>query len=436
MHVSVIIPVWNGQDTLAACLDSIYAHSDINTSVICVDNASSDGSLDLITADFPEVMVIQQPVNLGFAGAVNAGVMASADDVFVLLNQDCVVQPGWLNAVLDGLYDDGPRICGCLIETPDGEIDHAGAYIHRPDARGTHLTEIPKDSRNYAVDYVTGALFAFTRDAWDVVGDFDEGFYPAYFEESDYCYRARLRGIETVMVPRVCAVHYHSSPAWQVDPVKHAANQHRSRYRFVSKHFNEQELLAFFEEESRNLEAERYLSEALGRALAARDTLVALPDILRRRSADLGQPTTAVRRRHLQVGFADVCRSAYARAKELAPLTIGGADSFDLTGHLNSLEQGREREYELLSKIFFRDPRDDRPESSSHRLFRVVVLRTLSLVTGREFLLRSRLAALHVSRMDRLHRALSSLMEFASEQNAASSQVLSVLDTLLEYEYR
>ncbi|NIV29072.1 MAG: glycosyltransferase, partial [Anaerolineae bacterium] len=84
MEASIVIPVWNGGSVVSDCLDAIYAHcGDELLEVICVDNASRDDSATLIADRFPQVRLIRQPVNLGFAGGVNAGIQMAQGDVFI-----------------------------------------------------------------------------------------------------------------------------------------------------------------------------------------------------------------------------------------------------------------------------------------------------------------------------------------------------------------
>ena len=88
---------------------------------------------------------------------------------------------------------------GATILDAQGGIDHAGAFVRRPDAEGIHVTTAAAAAANapHAVDYVTGAVMAISRPTWDAVGRFDEGYYPAYYEDCDYCYRASARGIRS-----------------------------------------------------------------------------------------------------------------------------------------------------------------------------------------------------------------------------------------------
>ncbi|MGD8625567.1 MAG: glycosyltransferase [Anaerolineae bacterium] len=434
MLASVVIPVWNGASVVGDCLAALYAHSgDGLLEVICVDNASHDGSAGLIAGQYPQARLIRQPVNLGFAGGVNAGVEAAQGEVFCLVNQDCLVAPGWLDALARALAT-RPEIgvAGCTILNADGSLNHTGAAIRRPGAYGDHLAE-PDGDEPRPADFVTGAAMAIRRRTWEAVGRFDEGFYPGYYEDADYCYRARQRGFEVVYVPQARATHLLSSEAWRADLFKHSANQHRARYRFVGKHFDPDELTAFFEAEWASAEEEPYLDQAVGRLLAARDTLRALPDILERRRADLASVLPAAGRRHLQVGLTGVLRRSLATAQKLSLVGLGEspreawrttqAEIEQRLGELfppegpaasppleteayrqaeHAIQALQQRQHDLLARIHFRSPSADGPEPAWRRFLRLFVLRPLSFLIGRDYLLLAQLNAVHVARLDAL----------------------------------
>jgi hypothetical protein len=381
------------------------------------------------------VRLIRQPVNLGFAGGVNAGIQVAQGDVFVLLNQDSVVQPGWLAALIR-VFEDRSEfgIAGCTIFDPDGTVNHAGAMIRRPDAYGVHLTDIG-DGQPRAVEYVTGTAFALRRQTWDSVGQFDEGYYPAYYEESDYCYRARQRDIGIAYVPQARVTHLFSSREWQVEPTRHTANQHRSRYRFVCKHFDGREVAEFFEAEYATIEAESYFDQAAGRAMAARDTLRGLADILERRRLDLGEPLPPAQRRQLRVGFTQALRRSLPVARRLiqGELFESASDFSEARQAANRQAQAlRQREHDLLTRIYFKAPRDDRPEPALKRWFRLLVLRPLSFLIGRDYLLLAELNTVHVARMDRMDR-MDELHQSSRDQ---LERRLKLLEILSDYDYR
>ena len=434
MQASVIIPVWNGESVISACLDALYAHSgEALLEVICVDNASLDQSATQIAGAYPQVQLFCQPVNLGFAGGVNVGLQAAQGDLLILLNQDCVVQPGWLVALVQA-FANHPRlgIAGCTILNADGTVNHAGARLQRPAAYSEHLTTIA-GVEPQSVEYVTGAAFAIRQQAWQAVGKFDEDFYPAYYEESDYCFRARNKGFEIAHVPEARVKHLFSSREWQSDPVKHTANQHRARYRFVGKHFRDGEMSAFFTAELADIEAERYFDQEIGRVIAARDTLRDLRRILQSRRRDLENlPLSATYERHLMVGFTQILRQSLATAQTMYPsrtATLPGdlAEAWQAARQrLDSLQQ---QEYALLTRIYFRAPSEQRLESTARRLLRLLVLRPLSFLIGRDYLLLSQLNTIHVARMDQLSK-----MQRLLEQQIDCR--LSLLETLVDYDYR
>lgn len=392
MPASIVIPVWNGATLLADCLRAIYSAPDPNLlEVICVDNDSVDGSAEQIAVQFPRVRLLRQPANLGFAGGVNAGIADARGDVFVLLNQDCVIQPGWL-ATLTQALDTHPEfgILGCMILNGDGSVNHAGAFIRRPSGEGVHQTNLP-GPEPFPVDFATGAALAIRRPVWEIVGEFDEGFYPAYFEDADYCYRARRNGIGVGCAPGARVNHLFSNREWQRDGLKFWANQHAARFRFVSKHFSLEEMAAFFDAERAVLTPTEYSDQLIGRALAARDTLRDLTGILARRQTDLAEQISNVQRRVLQIGFAQLLHDALdaaLQATQLAPDSEGAQWMADL----------EKRERALLAHLRKLSPveKDASPGARLVRLLR----RSWAVVSGRELSLLTDWLAIEIARRE------------------------------------
>ncbi len=407
MRVSVIIPVWNGHSVLEACLQAVYAQSGtLLHELICVDNASTDGSSDLIATMFPEATLLCQPVNLGFAGGVNVGLHAATGNLMVLLNQDCVVNAGYLDALVTAVTNN-PQIgiIGAQIFNEDGTVNHVGAILERPLAYGTHQTEIQSDATQ-PTDYVTGALFAISRTAWQAIGDFDEGFYPAYFEETDYCYRARLHNFEVAVTPQAQAAHLFNNKEWQTNPVKHTANQHSMRYRFVTKHYSLDELLDFFAAEETAVSAETYYEQAIGRVIGARRNLQQLIGTLQKRQEDLEQPVTAVHKRVLTTRFNELYQKALTQAEILSSqrdVEPPFAQDANWATTYQRLKQLQQQEYDLLTRIYFKAPNNTEPESKWHRLYRLL-LRPLSFITLRDYYLQTKLNTIHVARFDQMQK--------------------------------
>jgi len=239
MKVSVIIPVWNGREYLPGCLDALLAQEYPDFEVIAVDNASVDGSAELIAEQYPQVRLIRNIQNLGFAGGCNAGLKVAQGDVLVLLNQDTVVLPGWLLALVEALQKPEVGIVGCKILYPDGKtIQHAGGWIEWPLGLAHHYGQGELDQGQWdqhrEVEYVTGAAMAFRRDVLQSIGLMDEEFWPGYFEDTDFCFRAREAGYEVWYIYE--AIVLHNEGISVRDPVEHSLYNERGRLRFLLKH--------------------------------------------------------------------------------------------------------------------------------------------------------------------------------------------------------
>lgn len=248
LKASVIILAWNGMSYLEACLNAVLGQEYPDFEVIVVDNASTDGSADFIAAQYPQVRLIRNERNLGFAAGNNVGLRAATGDVLVLLNQDTEVQSGWLAALVAELQTAGVGIAGGKAYYPDGRIQHAGGYLNER-GEGSHFGVRQEDHGQFDegrdVDYVTGAALAITRTAFQAVGELDEVFAPVYYEDVDWCYRARQAGFRVLYVPQATLVHKEASSAATMD---HAGMYifHRHRIRFVLKHWPLKQLVDAF----------------------------------------------------------------------------------------------------------------------------------------------------------------------------------------------
>jgi GT2 family glycosyltransferase len=284
MKASVIVLSWNGMEYLEDCLDALLAQEYADFEVIVVDNGSTDGSADFVAERYPQVRLIRNERNLGFAAGNNIGMRAATGDVLVLLNQDTEVHPGWLAALVETASDPHIGLVGCKLLYPDGTIQHAGGRIL--DARGSarHIGLGEADAGQYDavrdVDFVTGAALALTRATLTRIGPLDEGFTPAYYEDTDWCYRARAAGLRVVYYPQAVVTHYESVSS-ETESYTHQANFHAGRLRFLFKHQSLEALqTSFMQAESAgvgNLGPSQELS-ALRQAWVR--VLLALPDII------------------------------------------------------------------------------------------------------------------------------------------------------------
>lgn len=245
--VSVIIVTYNSACWIGPCLSSLLAEPCAALRPVVVDNASVDATVDLVEARFPRVRLIRSDRNLGFAGGANLGLLADDADVAVLVNPDVTVTSRAIMNLADALraHPDA-AIAGGQLLFPDGEtIQHAGGIIAYPLALADHIGYgQPKNGQpDHAreVEYVTGALLAINRRVLDSIGPFDEGFFPAYYEEVDLCRRARAAGYRVLYVPAVQAVHRESATLGK-DSRGYFRYYHRNRLRYVLKHYTVSQL--------------------------------------------------------------------------------------------------------------------------------------------------------------------------------------------------
>ena len=347
---AVIIPSWNGADFLTPCLRALL-NQDAPLAVTVVDNASTDDSVAIVRDlmrglmwDEPErITLIENGYNLGFAGGCNVGLrhaLASDADMFVLLNQDTVVQPGWAQAIIDTFAErEHTGVVGCQILAPDGTLQHAGAALDPATALSTPLTDpaLADEPRVlHGLEYVTGAAFAIQRRVVEKIGGLAEEFYPAYYEETDYCWRARRAGFEVVYQPLAVALH---AEAQRLDPHGFArlATVHRHRLLFVLRHWDAAALRALFAHEQQALASATWLDDAVARGQAAWHNLLRLPDLVAARRDDdaLGEPLTAGEVRWLLDTLPALRELSQRRARALladaaAPPTGNAAPTLDL----------------------------------------------------------------------------------------------------------
>ena len=304
---AIIIPVHNGAAFLSACLDALLPQLPLMAPVIAVENGSRDGSATMLARHYPQVQLLESPRALGFAGAVNAGIHATrkltpAPSSIVLLNQDTVVDPGWLTALLQPLNTPGVGIVGSLARFPDGRIQHAGAELIWPRWYGRNLENNDTSYDTYASAFISGLATALRVTMLDQIGLFDEAFFPAYFEDADLCLRAVSAGWQLEMAQHARLVH--NEGAVQAQSYAHAALIERGRMRLVLKHQPLELILgAFFEAEyaAAQAAATAGMAQVLRQAYMA--ALLALPDIAKARSLNITEQSNIA---HMLVELRDL----------------------------------------------------------------------------------------------------------------------------------
>jgi len=211
-EVSIVIPVHDHWMLTASCLCSIAEDvAAVGYEVIVVDDASTDES-SVALDEIVGINLVRLTENSGFLGAVNAGLERARGRYVVLLNNDTLVRPGWLDALVrTAEADESIGVVGAKLVYPDGRLQEAGGIIFR-DGSGHNFGrgEDPEDPRfNFVreVDYCSGACLLVRRDLLRTLGGLDVRFGPAYYEDTDLCFAARKHGYRVVYQPRAVVCH-------------------------------------------------------------------------------------------------------------------------------------------------------------------------------------------------------------------------------------
>lgn len=223
LSISVIIPNWNGQRFLKTCLDSLKKQTFKDFEIIVVDNGSTDGSVEFIEQNYPQVKVIALSKNMGFCYAVNRGIKESKGKYIALLNNDTNVDTRWLEELKEAL-DGHPEVALCMsrirfIENQD-RINSVGIEYHL-DGTTADMGYGQVDGEQFNKSrYIFGACSAaaiYRRALFDDIGLFDEDFF-AYCEDVDLSFRAQLKGYRCLYVPKAIAYHYGTATAQKHSP--------------------------------------------------------------------------------------------------------------------------------------------------------------------------------------------------------------------------
>jgi len=248
--LSIIIVSFNARDDLARCLTSLHSPApDTPHEIIVVDNASSDGSID-VARHWPDVRTFEAGANLGFARASNLGIRASVGDVLLLLNGDTVVPPGAVDRLVQEVQrDDDVAVVGPRLVDSEGRAELSFGSMMGPFnelgqkllVRG-HEHRLPILSgmverltkRPRYPDWVSGACLLVRRADAEAVGLLDERFF-MYAEDVDFCAAIRARGRRIRFAPAVTVVHRRGRSAATARPATERAYR-RSQLAFYSKH--------------------------------------------------------------------------------------------------------------------------------------------------------------------------------------------------------
>jgi len=251
--ISIIIVSWNARDYLKQCLESLTpAACRYPMEIIVVDNASTDGSAEIVVQDFPHVHLVRNNSNLGFAKANNIGISASTGQYVCLVNSDVKVLSDCLNRLIDYCEQHpevgmaGPRIIG-----RDGRLQRScrgfpslwnmlcralaldSIFPHCKWFTGYSLSYWAQDETR-PVDILTGCFWLIRRETLARVGLLDESFF-MYGEDMDWCKRFWLGGSQLVFVPLAEAIHYGGASSSN-SPVRFYIEKQRADLQYWKKH--------------------------------------------------------------------------------------------------------------------------------------------------------------------------------------------------------
>ncbi|HXK34815.1 MAG TPA: glycosyltransferase family 2 protein [Dehalococcoidia bacterium] len=255
MDVSVVIVTYNSAAFIGECLRTLEDRTrGVSFETIVVDNASPDGTADIVAREFPGVRLIRRDSNAGLAVAVNEGARLATGDVLVWANPDIRFEEDALTPIVWYLRDHpdvgalGPRLVD-----PDGSVQLScrqfpgfRTAIFNRYSLATRLLPWNPVSRAYLmtdfdhatvrdVDWVSGAFMAVPRRVFEELGGLDEGYF-LYNEDVDFCQRVHRAGYRVVYFPETQVVH-HIGGSSRHAPLRMIVARHRSMWRYYCKYF-------------------------------------------------------------------------------------------------------------------------------------------------------------------------------------------------------
>jgi len=260
VDLSIVIVTFNSESFLRDCLTSISSQrTSFPFRVIVVDNASVDNSIALVEKKFPDVHIIYNRENKGFAVANNQGIRCSVGKAVLLLNSDTVLQANALESMFRFLKEhDDVGALGPKMLNSDGTIQRTGVTFPSiwnilveslffdslfPHSKkfGRHRRVYEDPNQVYEVDYLQGSCLLVRRRALEDVGFFDEDYF-MFFEETDLCLRMRMQGWKVMYVPEAAVTHFGGSGLGYYDG-RRIVQYHLSFLLFIKKHYGDSRTL-------------------------------------------------------------------------------------------------------------------------------------------------------------------------------------------------
>ncbi|MFC1781154.1 glycosyltransferase family 2 protein [Planctomycetota bacterium] len=253
MDISIIIVNWNTKQLLRDCLKSVFEQtSNLDYEVIVVDNASSDNSADMLRSEFPQIHLLENSKNRGFAAANNQGIAIAKGRYILLLNSDTIVLDNAISKTVS-FADAHPKaaVVGCRVLSSDRKIQSScfmfpsilnlclySTYLYKlfPKNKffGRELSTWWDKNTIREADFVSGCFMLVRNATISEIGVLDERFF-MYFEETDWCYRFRQADWKVLFTPEAEIIHFGGGSAKQV-AVKMTLLLRGSMLLFFKKH--------------------------------------------------------------------------------------------------------------------------------------------------------------------------------------------------------
>jgi len=233
-NICIVIVNYNTGILLTRCLDSIRKEKDDNCRIIVVDNGSVDGSLDLLRADFPEIELIANTENLGFAAANNQAIKQCTEELLFFLNPDTELENGCLKAIRK-FMDAHPKVglAGPAIINRNGSSHPAVEYRY-PGSRygGRQFDDLPGK-----IAWILGAALVARSSVIGAIGGFDTRFF-LYAEDIDLCLAVRKEGWQLAQIPEAKVMHLEGQSEKGAPFAEVVERKVRSDLLFLKKHYD------------------------------------------------------------------------------------------------------------------------------------------------------------------------------------------------------
>jgi GT2 family glycosyltransferase len=252
--LSICIVTYQARSFLEACLRSLYKNPPaVNFEIIVVDNHSTDGTLEMLPADFPAVRLIKNAQNEGYTAPMNQALRAGQGDFLAQLNPDTLIHPQAFDHLLQFMAEH-PQvgISGPKVLNPDGTLQKPcrrgesrpwavfsyflglSTLFPRAPLFGEYLMTYKDEDETHEVAGVSGSCMLIRREVINEIGYLDEQFF-AYQEDADFCFRARKAGWRVFYMPVARVTHYSGEGGSRVHPYRSIIEWHRSYWLYYRK---------------------------------------------------------------------------------------------------------------------------------------------------------------------------------------------------------